>query len=150
MDDSTIKVPEDRDHLAAVAKERGTTTEALVAALAAEQLTTAQSRARVAEARKVLRERMGVALTDEEFDRTPHALDRVYEVAAQSGSTTERTGTGAGPDPGQPSSGSATTSTTETHLPFRSAVTRRRGPSPSAVPDQWGADRPTTTPADSG
>ncbi|WJV46392.1 hypothetical protein [Streptomyces flavofungini] len=91
MADSTIKVPEEtRDHLAALARERGTTIGALVAALAAEQLTAEQSRARVAEARKVLRERMGVTLTDEEFDRTPHALDRVYEVAAQNAQDTLR------------------------------------------------------------
>lgn len=48
MADSTIKVPEAiRDHLAAVAKERGTTIGALVTALAAEQLTAEQTWARV-------------------------------------------------------------------------------------------------------
>jgi hypothetical protein len=84
MADSTIKVPEEtRDHLAALAKERGTTIGALVAALAAQQLTAEQSRARSAQARRVLRERMGVTLTDQEFDDTPHALERVYEVAAE-------------------------------------------------------------------
>ncbi|MEU4351204.1 hypothetical protein [Streptomyces sp. NPDC023838] len=84
MADSTIKVPEaTRDHLAALAKERGTTIGALVASLAAEQLTAEQTRARVAEARRILRERMHSTLTDEEFDATPHALDRVYEIARQ-------------------------------------------------------------------
>lgn len=84
MADSTIKVPEaTRDHLAALAKERGTTIGALVASLAAEQLTAEQTRARVAKARQVLREKMHVTLTDDEFDATPHALDRVYEIAQQ-------------------------------------------------------------------
>ncbi|MFD9488928.1 hypothetical protein [Streptomyces sp. NPDC059991] len=84
MADSTIKVPEaTRDHLAALAKERGTTIGALVASLAAEQLTAEQTRARVMEGRRILREHMHVTLTDEEFDATPHALDRVYEIARQ-------------------------------------------------------------------
>jgi hypothetical protein len=83
MADSTIKVPEaTRDHLAALAKERGTTIGSLVASLASEQLTAEQARARVEQARRVLRERMHVELTDAEFDATPGALDRVYEIAA--------------------------------------------------------------------
>ncbi|MBT2398121.1 hypothetical protein J7E96_12020 [Streptomyces sp. ISL-96] len=91
MADSTIKVPEGtRDHLAALAKERGTTIGALVAALAAEQLTAEQTRARVAESRRIMRERMHSTLTDEEFDSTPHALERVYEIAAEKAQNTLR------------------------------------------------------------
>jgi conjugal transfer/entry exclusion protein len=84
MADSTIKVPgATRDHLAALAKERGTTIGALVTALAAEQLTAQQADQRAREARRVLREQMGAPLTDAEFDATPGALDRVYEIAAE-------------------------------------------------------------------
>ncbi|MFD4629645.1 hypothetical protein ACFVYR_05995 [Streptomyces sp. NPDC058284] len=84
MADSTIKVPEaTRDHLAMLAKERGTTIGALVAELAAERLTAEQTRARIEESRRLMRERMHSTLTDEEFDATPHALERVYEVAAE-------------------------------------------------------------------
>ncbi|OKJ99889.1 hypothetical protein AMK26_27225 [Streptomyces sp. CB03234] len=84
MADSTIKVPDTtRDHLAALARERGTTIGALVAELAASQLTAAQLRERVEEGRRIMRERMNCTLTDEEFDATPHALERVYEIAAE-------------------------------------------------------------------
>ncbi|WP_042407636.1 hypothetical protein [Streptacidiphilus carbonis] len=54
-----------------------------MASLASEQLTAEQARARVEQARRAgLRERMHVELTDAEFDATPGALDRVYEIAA--------------------------------------------------------------------
>ncbi|MFC9592769.1 hypothetical protein [Streptomyces sp. NPDC056944] len=84
MADSTIKVPDTtRDHLAALARERGTTIGALVTDLATSQLTEAQAREKVAESRRIMRERMRSTLTDEDFDATPNALDRVYEIAAE-------------------------------------------------------------------
>ncbi|MFB7516355.1 hypothetical protein [Streptomyces sp. NPDC056144] len=84
MADSTIKVPDTtRDHLASLARERGTTIGALVTELAASQLTAAQAREKVAESRRIMRERMRSTLTDEEFDATPNALDKVYEIAAE-------------------------------------------------------------------
>lgn len=55
----------------------------LVERLAAEQLTAEQIAERVATTRKVLRERMGCTLTDEEFDQGPDVLANVYAVAAE-------------------------------------------------------------------
>ena len=84
MSDATIKVPEGtRDHLAVLAKERGTTIGALVAHLAAEQLTTEQISERVKAARSSLRAHMNCTLSDEELDAMPNVLERVYQVAAE-------------------------------------------------------------------
>ncbi|MDH6122874.1 putative DNA-binding ribbon-helix-helix protein [Kitasatospora sp. GAS204A] len=84
MGDSTIKVPDTtRDHLAALAKERGMTIGGLVTALAEQQPTAEQLAARVIEGRRVMREHMNCAVTDEEFDSAPDVLSRVYEIAAE-------------------------------------------------------------------
>ncbi|WP_314613266.1 hypothetical protein [Streptomyces stackebrandtii] len=84
MADSTIKVPDTtRDHLASLARERGTTIGALVTELASTQLTAEQAREKVAESRRIMRARMHSTLSDEEFDATPNALDKVYEIAAE-------------------------------------------------------------------
>ncbi|MFJ2966612.1 hypothetical protein ACIPIC_30425 [Streptomyces collinus] len=81
---TTIQVSrQTRDHLAQVAKEQGVTLGQLVEQLAAEQLTADQIAERVAAARKVLRERMGCTLTDEEFDQGPNVLANVYAMAAE-------------------------------------------------------------------
>ncbi|MFF6876660.1 MULTISPECIES: hypothetical protein [unclassified Streptomyces] len=83
-ENTTIQVSRQaRDHLAQVAKERGVTLGQLVEELAAEQLTAEQIAERVASARKVLRERMGCTLTDEEFDQGPNVLANVYAMAAE-------------------------------------------------------------------
>ncbi|MEV2216384.1 hypothetical protein AB0H86_34035 [Streptomyces sp. NPDC050997] len=83
-ENTTIQVSRQaRDHLAQVAKERGMTLGQLVERLAAEQLTAEQIAERVATTRKVLRERMGCTLTDEEFDQGPDVLANVYAVAAE-------------------------------------------------------------------
>ncbi|MFG2941616.1 hypothetical protein [Streptomyces sp. NPDC048282] len=47
------------------------------------QLTAAQIAERVAATRKVLRERMGCSLTDEEFDQRSDVLANLYAVAAE-------------------------------------------------------------------
>jgi predicted DNA-binding ribbon-helix-helix protein len=81
---TTIQVSRQaRDHLAQVAKERGVTLGQLVEQLASQQLTADQIAERVAATRKVLRERMGCTLTDEEFDQGPDVLANVYAMAAE-------------------------------------------------------------------
>ncbi|WP_320785034.1 hypothetical protein [Streptomyces sp. CRN 30] len=72
-----------RDHLAQVARERGMTLGQLVEQLAAEQPTAEQIAERVAATRKVLRERLGGTLTDEELDNGPNVLANVYAMAAE-------------------------------------------------------------------
>ncbi|MFV5991356.1 hypothetical protein ACNPQM_02525 [Streptomyces sp. NPDC056231] len=84
MATTAIQVPkETRDHLAQPAKERGLSLGQLVDQLAAQQPTAAQIAERVATTRKVLRERMGCTLTDEEFDHGPDVLANVYAMAAE-------------------------------------------------------------------
>ncbi|MFH8476931.1 hypothetical protein [Streptomyces sp. NPDC018000] len=84
MATTTIQVPkETRDHLAQLAKERGLSLGQLVDQLAAQQPTAAQIAERVATTRKVLRDRMGCTLTDEEFDQGPDVLANVYAIAAE-------------------------------------------------------------------
>ncbi|MGW3659898.1 hypothetical protein ACWD6R_31525 [Streptomyces sp. NPDC005151] len=84
MATTTIQVPkETRDHLAQLAKERGLSLGRLVGQLAAQQPTAAQIAERVATTRKVLRDRMGCTLTDEEFDQAPDVLANVYAMAAE-------------------------------------------------------------------
>lgn len=81
---TTIQVSRQaRDHLAQVAKERGTTLGQLVEQLASEQPTAEQIAERVATTRKALRERMGCTLTDEEFDNGPDVLANIYAMAAE-------------------------------------------------------------------
>ncbi|WP_328838367.1 hypothetical protein [Streptomyces europaeiscabiei] len=83
-DSTTIQVSKQaRDHLAQVAKERGMTLGQLIERLAAEQPTAEQIAERVAATRKVLRERMGCTLTDEEFDGGPDVLANIYAMAAE-------------------------------------------------------------------
>jgi len=83
-DNTTIQVSRQaRDHLAEVAKERGKTLGQLVEELAQQQLTAAQIAERVAATRKVLRERLGCTLTDEELDNGPDVLANIYAMAAE-------------------------------------------------------------------
>lgn len=83
-ENTTIQVSrQTRDHLAQVAKERGLTLGQLVEQLASQQLTADQIAERVAATRKVLRERMGCTLTDEEFDQGPDVLANIYAMAAE-------------------------------------------------------------------
>ncbi|MFG2295425.1 ribbon-helix-helix protein, CopG family [Streptomyces sp. NPDC048603] len=84
MATTTIQVPkETRDHLAELAKERGLSIGQLVEALAAEQLTAAQRDKRLAADRKLVREVLGVAISDEEFDQAPDVLANIYKIAAE-------------------------------------------------------------------
>jgi predicted DNA-binding ribbon-helix-helix protein len=82
MANTTIQVPaEVRDHLAALAAERGTTIGQLVSALADREPTAAQLAERSAATRAALRKHMNCSLTDQEFDQAP-GLERLYQVAA--------------------------------------------------------------------
>jgi predicted DNA-binding ribbon-helix-helix protein len=91
MSDTSIKVPvAARDHLAQLARERGTTIGQLVTELSMRELTADQIAERIAETRKVLRERLGGTLTDEEFDSGPDVLANVLRLAAEK--ARERTG----------------------------------------------------------
>ncbi|MCZ0988450.1 hypothetical protein [Streptomyces diastatochromogenes] len=83
-DHTTIRVSrQTRDHLAQVAKERGMTLGQLVEELAAQQLTAEQIAERVAASRQVVREKIGLDLTDEEFDQAPDILGNIYRIAAE-------------------------------------------------------------------
>ncbi|MFJ8542969.1 hypothetical protein ACIRFH_13320 [Streptomyces sp. NPDC093586] len=83
-ENTTIQVSRrTRDHLAQVAKERGMTLGQLVEQLASEQPTAEQIAERVAATRKVLRERLGCTLSDEELDSGPDVLANVYAMAAE-------------------------------------------------------------------
>lgn len=81
---TTIQVSrEARDHLAQVAKERGVTLGKLVEQLATREPTAEQIAERVAATRKVLRDRLGCTLSDEELDDGPDVLANVYAMAAE-------------------------------------------------------------------
>ncbi|MFD9124172.1 hypothetical protein [Kitasatospora sp. NPDC059571] len=83
MSDSTIKVPDStRDHLAALAKERGMTIGGLVTALANQEHTAEQLAERVQESRRLMRG-YGIEIDDSELDAMPNVLERVYAVAAE-------------------------------------------------------------------
>ncbi|WP_327344925.1 hypothetical protein [Streptomyces europaeiscabiei] len=83
-DSTTIQVSKQaRDHLAQVAKERGMTLGQLIERLAAEQPTAEQIAERVAADRKVVREVIGVDISDEEFDRAPDVLGNIQRIAAE-------------------------------------------------------------------
>ncbi|MEU5522735.1 hypothetical protein ABZ759_19260 [Streptomyces sp. NPDC047860] len=72
-----------RDHLAQVAKDRGMTLGQLVEQLAAEQPTAEQIAERVAADRRVVREVIGLDLSDEDFDQAPDVLGNIYRLAAE-------------------------------------------------------------------
>ncbi|MFC9912689.1 hypothetical protein [Streptomyces sp. NPDC059862] len=81
---TTIQVSRQvRDHLAQVAKERGMTLGQLVEQLASEQPTVEQIAERVAADRQVVRDVIGVDISDEEFDRAPDVLGNIYKIAAE-------------------------------------------------------------------
>ncbi|MFJ9376008.1 hypothetical protein [Streptomyces sp. NPDC101455] len=83
-ENTTIQVSRQaRDHLAQVAKERGMTLGQFVEQLAGEQATAEQIAERVAADRKVVRDVIGLDISDEEFDRAPDILGNVYKVAAE-------------------------------------------------------------------
>ncbi|MEU5052524.1 hypothetical protein [Streptomyces sp. NPDC021096] len=83
MASTTIQVPrETRDHLAELAKERGMSIGQLVEALAAEQPTAAQRAEQLAADREVVRQVIGLDISDEEFDRAPDILGNIYKIAA--------------------------------------------------------------------
>ncbi|MER6712189.1 hypothetical protein [Streptomyces sp. NPDC000877] len=83
-DNTTIQVSRQaRDHLAQVAKERGVTLGQLVEQLAAEQPTEAQIAERIAADRQVVRDVIGVDISDEEFEKAPDVLGNIYKIAAE-------------------------------------------------------------------
>jgi capsular polysaccharide biosynthesis protein len=83
-DNTTIQVSRRaRDHLAQVAKERGVTLGQLVEQLASEQPTAAQLAERIAADRQVVRDVIGVDISDEEFERAPDVLGNIYKIAAE-------------------------------------------------------------------
>ena len=55
----------------------------LVEKLAAEQLTVEQIAERVAADRQVVREVIGLDISDEQFDRAPDILGNIYKIAAE-------------------------------------------------------------------
>ncbi|MFC8145412.1 hypothetical protein ACFUKV_27260 [Streptomyces paradoxus] len=81
---TTIQVSrQTRDHLAQVAKERGVTLGQLVEQLALEQPTAEQVAERVTADRRVVRETIGVDISDVEFDEAPDILGNIYRIAAE-------------------------------------------------------------------
>lgn len=83
-ENTTIQVSrQTRDHLAQVAKERGMTLGQLVEKLAEEQPTAEQIAERVAADRQVVRDVIGVDISDEEFDQAPDVLGNIYRIAAE-------------------------------------------------------------------
>lgn len=81
---TTIQVSKQaRDHLAQVAKERGMTLGQLIEQLASEQPTAEQIAERVAADRLVVRDVIGVDISDAEFERAPDVLGNIYKIAAE-------------------------------------------------------------------
>ncbi|GHH28130.1 hypothetical protein [Streptomyces lanatus] len=81
---TTIQVSRQaRDHLAQVAKERGVTLGQLVEQLASEQLTADQIAQQLAADRQVVRDKIGLDISDEEFDKAPDVLANIYRIAAE-------------------------------------------------------------------
>ena len=81
---AAIRVPRlTRDHLAQVAKDRGLTLRQLVEQLAAEQLTLEQIAERVAADRQVVRDLIGLDISDEEFDGAPDIRGGIHKIAAE-------------------------------------------------------------------
>ncbi|MER5465467.1 MULTISPECIES: hypothetical protein [unclassified Streptomyces] len=88
MASTTIQVPrETRDHLAELARERGVSIGQLVEALAAEQPTEAQRAERLAADREAVRQLLGIAISDAEFDQAPDVLGNLYKIAADKART---------------------------------------------------------------
>ncbi|MFJ8858163.1 hypothetical protein ACIRD8_06965 [Streptomyces sp. NPDC102451] len=84
MATTSIQVPrETRDHLAALAAERGLTLGRLVQQLAAQVLTEAQIAGRLQADRAAARRNMGIDLADEEFDQGPDVLSNICRIAAE-------------------------------------------------------------------
>ncbi|MEU6283186.1 hypothetical protein [Streptomyces sp. NPDC047028] len=87
-DNTTIQVSRQaRDHLAQVAKERGMTLGQLVEEMAAQQPTAEQIAERLAADRQVVRERIGIDISDEEFDLAPDILANIQRIAAEKART---------------------------------------------------------------
>ncbi|MFE5032157.1 hypothetical protein [Streptomyces sp. NPDC056683] len=83
-DTTTIQVSRQaRDHLAQIAKERGQTLGQLVDELAAQQPTAEQIAERLAADRQVVRDVIGLDISDEEFDRAPDVLGNIRRIAAE-------------------------------------------------------------------
>jgi capsular polysaccharide biosynthesis protein len=81
---TTIQVSRQaRDHLAQLAKDRGMTLGQLVEQLASEQPTAEQIAERVAADRQVVREVIGVDISDREFAQAPDVLANIYKIAAE-------------------------------------------------------------------
>ncbi|WP_437056597.1 hypothetical protein [Streptomyces sp. enrichment culture] len=72
-----------RDHLTQVAEERGVSLGRLVEQLASQQSTAEEIAERVAADRQVVREVVGVAISDEEFDRAADVLGNIYRIVAE-------------------------------------------------------------------
>ncbi|MGW4908500.1 hypothetical protein [Streptomyces sp. NPDC004270] len=83
-DTTTIQVSRQaRDHLAQIAKERGLTLGQLVDELAAQQPTAEQTAERLAADRQVVRDVIGLDISDEEFDQAPDVLGNIRRIAAE-------------------------------------------------------------------
>ncbi|MFJ8489862.1 hypothetical protein ACIRBZ_16045 [Streptomyces sp. NPDC094038] len=83
-DTTTIQVSRQaRDHLAQIAKERGLTLGQLVDELAAQQPTAEQIAERLAADRQVVRDVIGLDISDEEFERAPDVLGNIRRIAAE-------------------------------------------------------------------
>ncbi|MFD8193753.1 hypothetical protein [Streptomyces wuyuanensis] len=84
MASTTIQVPrETRDHLAALAAERGLTLGQLVQQLAEREPTQAQTAERLRADRDAARRNMGTDMSDDEFDQAPDILGNIYKIAAE-------------------------------------------------------------------
>lgn len=84
MATTTIQVPREvRDHLAALAAERGLTLGQLVQQLAEAEPTQAQIEERLKADREIARRNIGADVTDEEFDQAPDILGNIYKIAAE-------------------------------------------------------------------
>ncbi|MFJ3903211.1 hypothetical protein [Streptomyces sp. NPDC090025] len=84
MASTTIQVSkETRDHLAALATERGLTLGQLVQHLAEREPTKAQIAERLKADRDHARTLLDVEMTDEEFDNAPDVLGNIYRLAAE-------------------------------------------------------------------
>ncbi|MFF5143400.1 hypothetical protein ACFY6U_27315 [Streptomyces sp. NPDC013157] len=83
-DTTTIQVSRQaRDHLAQIAKERGLTLGQLVDELAAQQPTAEQIAERLAADRQVVRDVIGLDISDDEFDQAPDVLGNIRRIAAE-------------------------------------------------------------------
>ncbi|MFI1731253.1 hypothetical protein ACH40E_18955 [Streptomyces acidicola] len=83
-ENTTIQVSRQaRDHLAQVAKDRGMTLGQLIEHLASQQPTAEQIAERLAADRQVVRDVIGLDISDEEFDQAPDVLGNIYRIAAE-------------------------------------------------------------------